>query len=114
MAIEDDIYALLQTVDSKIDTIQSEIVAIKAKTDKLEFYPYLTVSGILTPNVTGDYFFYGTNEYGNVYKSYLGDYIETLFVGFSLYRGSQAMWLGADLLGDYEPSTGATGTATVS
>jgi hypothetical protein len=35
MAIEDDIYALLQTVDGKIDALQADVTAIKAKTDNL-------------------------------------------------------------------------------
>jgi len=112
MAIEDDILALLQTVDAKIDIIQTEIVAIKTETDKLEFYPYYTVSGTLTPDVIGDYFFYKINEYGNVYKNYLGDLIEAAETGFILRRGIAASWTGADLVGDYIVSTGATGTAT--
>ena len=39
MAIEDDIYALLQVVDGKIDTLQADVTAIKAKTDNLPSDP---------------------------------------------------------------------------
>lgn len=114
MAIEDDIYALLQTVDAKIDIIQTEIVAIKAITDKIDFYPYIIISGTLDPNVKGDYFWSGRNEYGNIFVNYQGFSIVPTDTGFTLTDGSAAEWFlsGSNIIGTYSPVSGATGDAT--
>ena len=39
MATIDDVYTLLQTVDGKVDALQADITAIKAKTDNLPSDP---------------------------------------------------------------------------
>lgn len=114
MAIEDDIYALLQNVDAKIDIIQTEIVAIKAITDNIDFYPYVKISGVLTPNVVGDYFFSGRNTYGNIFTNYQGFSIYPTATDYVLYDGSSATWAiaGSSAVGTYLPISGATGNAT--
>ena len=114
MAIEDDILALLGTVDAKIDVIQSEIVAIKAITDNIDFYPYIIITGTLTPDVTGDYFYSGRNDYGNIYSNYKGYSIYPTATDYILYDGASATWAidGSSVVGTYTPVSGATGDAT--
>lgn len=100
MAIEDDILAA--------------VTAIKAKTDLLEFYPFARVTGTLTPNVAGDYFFYERVALGNVLRSYNGNLFTPTESGYDIVSAETgAIWSGAGGDGVYTAGAGATGDATL-
>lgn len=118
VAISDSVYGIIAQGEYQFASLSDDITDIKAKTDLIELYPFIRVTGTLTPNVAGDYFIYGRNDYGNVFKSPSGFLLETTDTGFLITDTSGVTWTRTDPLGDingdYTPDTGATGTATAS